>query len=73
MTCLAFLIPIFGGMNSEEEGRDRSARVGSLARSTTEIGGLEGGIFGKIYYGDWRDWRVGFLAISTTEIGGTGG
>ena len=47
--------------------------MGSLARSTTEIGGVEGGIFGKIYYGDWRDWRVGSLARSTTGIGGTGG
>ncbi len=25
--------------------------MGSLARSTTEIGGLEGGIFSKIHYG----------------------
>ena len=60
MTCLAFLILIFREMNSEEEGRDRSARVGSLARSTTEIGGLEGGIFSKIHYGNWgaRGWDL---------------
>ena len=35
--CLAFLIPIFREMNSEEEGG--------------EVG--KGGIFSKIHYGDW--------------------